>query len=1235
MSKSHQTGFIFKIVSCFVIGAAFVCSVCFSHVFTASAADEDTSPSWASGYEYIALAGISRSNSIPKTTDPDATAFIDHFNITLTQLDELNKLIDEAEYTSGDYTLGTLPGAKNTYYVLNNTGGLISISTSPPSYQDTTASLNAWVIDGEVIYAEKDECLNPAYLKLPGQGSGEKDICEMTNQEFNNFIADLDETTTPKKSEAEAEREDCEEQKPPLDCDLSNILECIDIEPPVIQFPSLSTDVTDYTILVESRNTTRNTDFKTLGYEYDRVRHTDVGLNLPSLASLTSQPEGVADNNIAWTCTDMGVLAAKKKKIEDAMKDANTASTIFALIPGFQLASAGTNLIGIALGAINAATYRPTPQECQDASSFGSGVMTKWVAGHYILETPMPKESQKYPGAVDNAVAKFGITFAKPTDLIQFRNTMRKDWYTVEDDLGKFAPSYTNSNSEVCKVTTTYPTVKDSAQYTRLAADTSVGNAILYEIDCRVGQKPNGTDALSHEFTIERPLSGSEYPVRDKNIYKIGAQTVQNDVGKKFVQEIKDASPTWAYPTAYTCLDPNANPSRSTNDVSLGSINLSNLLSGGSASLRSGYGQKCNEFGTSAVKEGGKGWSAAQVNVPYNYSNRPTTTGEPPIRNGCAYPKTLDDDADSGCTGTDVPGDKQGWPNYGLVYAGENFRFGNDVIVNPRNNPDVDDDEYATYTKKTRYQIVSFATTADSDKPNGYGTGTGLPCSYYQGSSMPPAGRACLVLSDKDNKIYNPNGSLGTTTNHLETVDVIIDDLPVGSKICFAAAVFPADSHDKPDTDLAADEAGNKDGGAGMKETGTQWAYGAPYCVTVAKKPNFQVWGGGVYTSGGMNTSQSPKLIGGIDGSAGNPALATQINMLLQSDARNSIRTVFGSWSEWEVVSLSGVRGFGSGAAFGYSAPVGRAVGYGGGMQGFDASRAVSAAKILCATSKMILANNNCDGGGGLLPIPIPGASGSVGGASVQFATMTTTLLTQMSERYTGPTGNGPSERNRNAYHIDYYRSLPTADVTVPSGRVYVYDLRGRGEVTLAHNITYADSNISHNDGPNTNKYKAISELPQALIFADDLIIAPEVTNVDSWIIIQQSTADGGEGGTLDTCGQVPESADDCSHPLTVNGPVFVNQIALNRTYGALPGTQTCNSGYVGPLPSNTMPDLAEHLGARRICDTDAWVNGWKGSVAPAERFILRIDTFYWAYSQASISPKAVSVHTYEPSLNF
>jgi hypothetical protein len=821
---------------------------------------------------------------------------------------------------------------------------------------------------------------------------------------------------------------------------------------------------------------------------------------------------------------------------------------------------------------------------------------------------------------------------AKPTDFIQFRHTVEKGWWGVTADNGKTAPSNTTNPSspavaERCTITHTLPSGEtESGTYVR--KETREENSFRKTYSC-VGGDWNTEEKQANKIpgdTDDFPESG--YEVRTK---KSGLLNIKkDDVGKIFEEKI-ETYPTWAYEDEYQCQN-EINKKTSLSGATIGGVQFKTQDTG----VWCGTPNADVDGQTTSVKQGGNGVSSARAYVPYNYDNRPITTATPRGGTDCSYPESRDADADAGCQGDDVPADKKGWPNYGLVYAGENFSFNSHIIVNPRNNPDVDADApYATYTKPTKYQIVSFATRPDSNKPKGYGVGTVDPCAYYSsaapadasgyaGMVSKPASRDCVVLSNSiADKVYNEHGDLEGIKNHLEGTDVIIDDLPVGSKICFAAAVFPADSHDKPENaDLPTGETGNIEGGAAMRETGAKWAYGAPYCVTIAKKPNFQVWGSGVYTASGLNTSQSPKLLL----SSNDPVLASSANPLLQNGIGNGSRTVFGSWSEWEVVSLGPVNGFGSGAVFGYETPAAgytaRAVTYPGGLDGFGGNNAGDKSATLCATSKMTLGNNNCAS----LPIPGPlGAllpGGSVGNADVQFTTMTTTLMTQLSARYTG-SGHGPSEANRNAFHIDYMTALPDADVTVPKGRVFVYDLRSLGKVTLEHNIKYTE-------GP----YAAISELPQVLIFANDLDIAANVTHIDAWIILDGDGVVTGNG-TLNTCPDEVTGAADCINPLTINGPVYANAILLNRTYGAFPGTGNAPThSQVGNAPCETTNAGGQYV-VDSWCQADAWPNGWKGSIAPAERFVLRIDTFWWAYAQANITPKAVTVHEYEPSVNF
>ncbi len=87
------------------------------------------------------------------------------------------------------------------------------------------------------------------------------------------------------------------------------------------------------------------------------------------------------------------------------------------------------------------------------------------------------------------------------------------------------------------------------------------------------------------------------------------------------------------------------------------------------------------------------------------------------------------------------------------------------------------------------------------------------------------------------------------------------------------------------------------------------------------------------------------------------------------------------------------------------------------------------------------------------------------------------------------------------------------------------------GTITIDRDINYR-SNALGNAG----------DIPQLILVADTINIAPGVRNIDAWLIARN---------TLNTCSGVPESArgTSCNTPLRINGAVMAGQLQLNRTY--------------------------------------------------------------------------------------
>ena len=108
---------------------------------------------------------------------------------------------------------------------------------------------------------------------------------------------------------------------------------------------------------------------------------------------------------------------------------------------------------------------------------------------------------------------------------------------------------------------------------------------------------------------------------------------------------------------------------------------------------------------------------------------------------------------------------------------------------------------------------------------------------------------------------------------------------------------------------------------------------------------------------------------------------------------------------------------------------------------------------------------------------------------------------------------------------------------TVPAGRSIV--VKSTGTVTISGNIDYADDTVG-----------SISDLPQLIIVAHNIIINDNVTSVHGWLISQ--------GGHISTCGPIPAGGwlsgldtTTCDQQLRIVGPVVTDRLFLRRTAGA------------------------------------------------------------------------------------
>ncbi|MBR3319086.1 hypothetical protein IKG06_01105 [Candidatus Saccharibacteria bacterium] len=121
---------------------------------------------------------------------------------------------------------------------------------------------------------------------------------------------------------------------------------------------------------------------------------------------------------------------------------------------------------------------------------------------------------------------------------------------------------------------------------------------------------------------------------------------------------------------------------------------------------------------------------------------------------------------------------------------------------------------------------------------------------------------------------YNSNGYASVYTAHPS-----INEVPTTYKVCYAIAINPASS-------------GSKGYGlsAGDFDTG-RWVISNAACINIGKRPTVQVWGGSVFSSGGIHTASSRAKV--------------------NNESQNR---VFGSWADYMIIANGANKNMASGA---------------------------------------------------------------------------------------------------------------------------------------------------------------------------------------------------------------------------------------------------------------------------------------------------------------------------------
>lgn len=570
---------------------------------------------------------------------------------------------------------------------------------------------------------------------------------------------------------------------------------------------------------------------------------------------------------------------------------------------------------------------------------------------------------------------------------------------------------------------------------------------------------------------------------------------------------------------------------------------------------------------STGMKDEGEQSSTAKVNVPYNY-----------------YTST-----------------KSGLNEDDRIYLGEEVTSNFVVSILPRSNTSVHNGEPYATLHDGRIQAVEFIVSAEDniDAVGGSENTPQDPCAYYQSNLRVISG--CNTIWNVD-PMLNPQGRYGGWT-YTQVVDRVVPDNPnafsedlVGARYCVAVGISHSDSHGQPGGGTV----------SGMSNP-SDWRVSGASCRTIAKKPNFQVWNGNMYTNGSIITSQTRKHVNANLGDSADPT------------------GLFGSWDEYYVMAADEVTGFSSGAGLGY---YGKERNTSLGLQGGNNPNTDQ-----CDLSKMTIANESC----------YSSDVGSTGYSNLRKNM--DAVIERLYSRYTNPSSaNGVSVLANGATYVNYNGDIATSQIQNLSGAnstllvntefgpSYIRQTKSSvnseseqttsnyasntlviyttGKLTIDTNICTGsgDCSIGNNgdyltlQGRNSDWYNNIYSIPQVLIIAKKGIDVKEnVNQIDAWLVTD---------GNVNTCTEFTigsGSSEQCTNPLIINGPVVAKSLSLNRTAGANPGSGAEDTSNV--LYKNLAND---------------------GSVTPGEIFNLRPDTLYWAYGQSQRFSQANVTYTRE-----
>jgi hypothetical protein len=587
-------------------------------------------------------------------------------------------------------------------------------------------------------------------------------------------------------------------------------------------------------------------------------------------------------------------------------------------------------------------------------------------------------------------------------------------------------------------------------------------------------------------------------------------------------------------------------------------------------------------------------------------------------------------------------------------------------------------ESYATITRPdTHWEVSEFYISENTlSNPNSTSNQSNSlsPCSFYRyNSGIQNVRDACRVVDSGTGSLNDQSGQEATSSiypseeafrNHTAHVA----DAPPGTKFCIGLSVYNEFSRYGNESSTYGDPF----------PTSPHWVHAAPECITISKIPTMQIWGGGLYSEGPVIGRYAEKL----NASEQPPSSNLYLGWLADTSSFNHPSDgwkSFGSWSEYEAIGrgiIAPLKTWGSGAAFGRGLTIPQPLGGG-------ASSTVGCSLTRLSIRNTNSATNTSNTAGSVSYCNDPGQNNENIGKSTVFKGLAHNILNRYQNRvaentwlsgdpndpnkvdgsnnpvYQKGTWNGGTIPPGNA-EFTYYRSAGDATIeatNIGKGKTVIVEIGGTARIN--GDITYADINANPNVYESA-EFAGIDEIPQVIIFAKNIDIAPKVHQIDAWLMVGIGSTGSGSGvintcangvtaGTLVASNKMYETdtstepgvdslSRECNQRLKINGPVQAKQLKLYRTHGAGMGLG-CRYDYDVNINYNGNNQAQWPNGGRY---TNCGTSGQYGSGAfpvdsatPAEVFNLRADAYLWAYRQAENYSQAFVTYQREVAPRF